>query len=323
MTGRAVRLPCDETEWQYDVPRQGDGNPMSDIVAATFPDGVVLGSDTSNSIPGPPSDYDGPMPPEVTQRGGLLKVFEGRETVLSLGPRPIGVAIYGTPMIGSRSIESHFQEFVVSDPNGVISGPSTLQAVADELRSFFFRLHEKIVIPSVAEFRKRPYDEVPESERPSFGFVLGGYSANSYSGETWHVFIPTNKESVQLRKPGDHSFNWFGNIDPINRYLKGYSDNMIDELRKYIELGRGKPFSDQEKQDIDRIIDKSEYLMPATAMPLTVGVELVRFLVSLSINYHRFAIGPAYVAGGPKIGIANYTGGQFEILGKRSVNNEV
>jgi hypothetical protein len=312
--GRAVSLPCDKIEWQDDVPRLGNGNLMSVIVAATLPDGVVLGSDTSNSIPGPPDDYDGPMPPDVTQRGGLLKVFEGRETILALGQRPIGVAIYGTPTIGSRSIESHLQEFIVSDPHGVIGGASTLQAVAEELRSFFFRLHEKVVVPSVEEFRKRPYNEVPESERPGFGFVLGGYSANSYSGETWHIFVPTNKEPVQLRKPGDHSLNWFGNIDPINRFIKGYSDNMVAELRRYIENSRDRLLSDQEQKDFNRIIDSSEYIMPTTAMPVKVGVEMVRFLVGLSINYYRFAIGPTYAAGGPIIGMASYRNAKFEIL---------
>jgi hypothetical protein len=313
VTGRTIRLPCDKIRWQYDLPRRGDGNPMRVVVAATFPDGVVLGTDTSASLPGPPDDLEGPFPEGVTQRGGLLKVFEGRETLVALGPRPIGAAIYGTPMIGNRSVESHLQEFIDSDPKGVISKPSTVKAVADELTAFFFKLHEAIVVPGVEQFRKRSYNEVPEVERPGFGFVLGGYSANSYSAETWHVFVPTNKEAAQLRKPGDHSLNWFGNIDPINRFLKGYSDSMVAELRKCIE-GHREALSAEEQKDLQAILDKSEYIMPTMAMPLTVGVEMVRFLVSLSINYFRFAIAPAYAAGGPKIGKATYTGKQFEIL---------
>jgi hypothetical protein len=313
VTGRMVRLPCDKLEWHYYSPER-DEKPMSLVVAANFADGVVLGTDTSVNIPGPPSDYDEPLPPGVLQFGSVLKVFEGRETLFPLGQRPIGVAIYGTPQIGNRSIESYFHEFVVSDPNGIISGETTVQTIAEGLREFFAKLHESIVAPFLEKFRKRPYDQIPEDERPGFGFVLGGYSANSYSGEIWQVYIPVHKEPIQLRKPGDHSFNWIGSIDQIDRYVKGYSDNMLDELRQYIEKTRDNPFSLQERNDINAIVAKSEYVLPTSVMPLAVGVELVRFLIGLSINHHRFAMGPAYVAGGPKIGIASYAGKQFEIL---------
>jgi hypothetical protein len=287
---------------------------MSLVIAANFPDGVVLGTDTSVNLPGPPSDYEETLPPEVSQFGSVLKVFEGRETLFPLGQRPIGVAIYGTPQIGNRSIESYLHEFVVNDPNGIISGETTVQTIAEGLREFFAQLHESIVLPFLEKFRKRPYDQIPEQERPGFGFVLGGYSAKSYLGETWQVYVPTHKEPIQLRKPGDYSFNWIGNIDQINRYLKGYSDDMLAELRQYIEKTHPNSFSPEEQNEINAIVAKSEYLIPTSVMPLTVGIEFVRFLVELTINHHRFAMGPAYVAGGPKIGIASYAGKRFEVL---------
>ena len=313
MIGRAVRLPCDKIEWHYVAPR-GNGKSMSLVVAANFNDGVVLGTDTSVNLPGPPSDYDEAIPPGIAQFGSVLKVFEGRETLFPLGERPIGVAIYGTPQIGNRSIESYLQEFVVSDPNGIISGETTVQMIAEELRKFFAQLHEGIVVPFLEKFRKKSYDQIPEQERPDFGFVLGGYSAKSYSGEIWQVYVPAHLEPIQLRKPGDHSFNWIGSIDQINRYLKGYSDNMLAELRQYIEKTHPNSFSPEEQNEINAIVAKSEYVLPTSVMPLAVGIEFVRFLIGLSINHHRFAMGPAFVAGGPKIGVASYTGKPFEIL---------
>lgn len=314
MTGRTVRLLSDEIEWHYGTPGE-NGNPMSLVVAANFTDGVVLGTDTSVNLPGPPSDYDGTLPPGISQLGSVLKVFEGRETLFPLGQRPIGIAIYGTPRIGNRSIESYLHEFVASDPNGIISGETTVQTIAEGLREFFAQLHESIVLPFSEEFRKRPYDQIPEQERPSFGFVLGGYSARSYSGEIWQVYVPTHKEPIQLRKQGDYSLNWIGSIDQINRYLKGYSDDMLAELRQYILKTHPTVFSPEEQNEINAIVAKSEYVMPTSVMPLGVGVEFVRFLIGLSINHHRFAMGPAFVAGGPKIGIASYASKHFEILG--------
>jgi hypothetical protein len=311
VTGRIVRLPCDKIEWQDDVPR---GNPMSLIIAANFLNGVVLGTDTSIQLPGPPSDYEGALPPGISEFGSVLKIFEGRDTLFPLAQRPVGVAIYGVPQIGNRSVESYLHEFVMSDPNGVISGETTVRMIAEELRKFFVQLHETIVRPFSEDFRKKPYDQIPEHERPGFGFVLGGYSAKSYSGETWQVYVPTFKEPLQLRKPGDYSFNWIGSIDQINRYLKGYSDEMLAELRRYILNTHPNLFSPEEQNEINAIVAKSEYLMPASVMPLAVGVEFVRFLIEFAINHHRFAMGPAFVAGKPRIGIASYAGKPFEIL---------
>jgi hypothetical protein len=286
---------------------------MSLVVAANFPDGVVLGADTTVTLPGPPLDYGEPLPPNV-MHGGILKVFEGRETLFSLGNRPIGVAIYGTPVIGNRSVESYLHEFVVSDPGGVISGETPIQAIAQELTKFFARLHEAIVVPSAEAFRKRPYDQIPQDQRPGFGFVLGGYSANSYLGETWLVFVPVNEEPTPLRQPGEYSINWFGIIDPIERYLRGYSQALVNELREYVEKERGSGFSDKEQQALNAILAKAEYVLPTTAMPVAVGIELVKFLLELVTNHFRFTVGASFVAGRPKIGKVTYMDRTFEVI---------
>ncbi len=290
---------------------------MSIVVAANFPNGVVLGTDTAVQLPGPPSGYEGAVPPGVSQFGSVMKVFEGRETLFSFGSRPIGVAVYGTPQIGGRSVESYLHEFIVRDQDSVISGETTIQAIAEALQRFFAQLHKSIVLPFLRDFRKMPYDQIPEQERPGFGFVLGGYSPQSYLGEIWQVYVPTFKEPIQLRKPGDFSFNWIGTIDQINRYLKGYSDDMLAELRQHILKNHPNFFSPEEQNEINAIVAKSEYVVPTSVMPLAVGIEFVRFLIDLTISHHRFAMGPAYVLGGPKIGVASYSGKPFEILVKQ------
>ncbi len=89
---------------------------------------------------------------------------------------------------------------------------------------------------------------------------------------------------------------------------------MLAELRQYIEKTHPNSFSPEEQNEINAIVAKSEYLVPTSVMPLAVGIEFVRFLIELTVNHHRFAMGPAYVAGGPKIGIASYAGKRFEVL---------
>jgi hypothetical protein len=170
------------------------------------------------------------------------------------------------------------------------------------------------VIPSAEGFRKKPYDQIPVNERAGFGFVLGGYSAGSFMGETWLVFVPLQNEPVPLRKQGDYSINWFGSIEPIDRYLKGYSQGLIDELRGYVEKQRGNAFTENEQQELNAILVKAEFPMPLVAMPIAVGVECVRFLVQLGIDHFRFTLGAEFVAGGPNIGKATYMDKRFEIL---------
>ena len=289
---------------------------MSVAVSCNLSDGVVLGVDSAVTLPGPPIVPGQPLPPNV-MHGGVLKVYEDADKLFSLGDRPIGVATFGAAIIGTRTIGNYLREFVVRDPNNVITGQTTLQQIAEELRNFFMNLYQTVVVPAVEQLYGQPFSQVPEERRPVIGFVIGGFSTNAYLSEVWLVMIPlhaTANSAQQMQAQGVFLSSWYALYEPIDRYIKGFSQPLMAELLAHFASLRGSPLTPAEQQQINGILQKYEYLIPTSAMPLKVGIEYTRSLVELVVNHHRYAIGAPVVGGRAKIGIVTYMGGRFEIL---------
>lgn len=289
---------------------------MSVAVACNLPEGVVLGVDSAITLPGPNPPPGQPLPPNMMQ-GGVLKVYEDAEKLFQLGNRPIGVATFGLGVIGNRTIGSYLREFVVSDPNAVVSGHTTIQQVAEQLRLFFMARYQQVIVPLVEQLQGKPFDQVPLEQRPGLGLIIGGFSHAAYLSEVWMVMLPIHAapNSAQLlRGQGDFNSNWFALYEPIHRYIKGWSQALLTELISFFESQRGSPLTTAEKQQVDTLVAKHEFAIPIGAMPLRVGTEYTRFLVELVINHHKYAIGAPIVGGHAKIGRVTYTGTKFEIL---------
>jgi len=289
---------------------------MSVVVSCNLPDGVILGADSAITLPGPPIVPGQPLPPNI-MHGGVLKVYEDADKLFALGERPIGVATYGAAVIVSRTVGNYLREFVVRDPNHVVTGQTTVQEVAEELRAFFMNLYQTVVVPSVEQFQKRPFDQVPEEQRPWYGFVVGGFSANAYLSEVWLVLLPrhaTPNSAQCVRAQGDFNSNWYALYDPIDRYIKGRSQALLNDLIIYFEGLRGAPLTPAERQQVDTIVAKHEFVVPVAAMPVPIGIQYTRFLVELVVSHHRFAIGAPVVGGRARIGKVTYLGRRFEIV---------
>ena len=285
-------------------------------MSLTVPDAVILGVDSTVSLPGLPKGADIPLPANVIEwaRGPAIKAYDGAEKLFALGNRPVGVAIYGTTMIGDRSIRSHLHEFVTKDPDGVLSRETSLQQIAEGLRAFFANLYEKVVKPFLQDFRKMPFDQIPVDQRPGFGFVIGGYSANAYLPEVFHVFVPTVSEPQVMRRQRELNANWFGLYEPIDRYYKGYTQPILNSLLEQFEKIHGSALSEQNRADINALLATYEYPNTISLMPVSVGIEYVRFLVGLVINHYRFDVGIPLVGGSVRIGKATCASGTFEVL---------
>jgi hypothetical protein len=292
---------------------------MSIIVSLTVPDAVILGVDSAASLAGARKELEGlalGLPENIMQwaKGPLMKVYGGADKLFALGERPVGVATYGTPMIADRWLGSYLHEFVIKDPNGVLSRETTLQEIAEALSAFFVSIYETVVKPFVQDFRKITFDQIPEDERPGFGFVIGGYSANTYWPEVLHLFVPTVVKPQVMRKQRELNANWFGIYEPLERYFKGYSQTLLNSLLEQFEKIHGSALSEQEKSDIYGVLAKHEYPTTASLMPVSVGVEYVRFLLELVTNHYRFDVGISAVAAPIRIGTATYASNKFEIL---------
>ena len=288
---------------------------MSVVVSVNLADGVILGVDSAITLPGPPPIPGQPLPPNV-MHGGVLKVYEGADKLFPLGNLPVGIATYGTAVVGNRTVGNYIRQFVAENPNRVVKPESTLRDIAEELHEFFSRLYKQIVVPVAEKYQGKPFDQIPVDSRPGFGFVIGGFSGGAYLSEVWQVLVPATNEPQILRAQGDFSSNWFALYEPIDRYFKGFSRTLLAQLLEYFARLRGSAFSDAEQKEIADIITSHEFIIPTSAMPISVGIEFARFMVELVINHHRYAIGGPVVGGRARVGVVTDkgTGPKFEIV---------
>lgn len=276
---------------------------MTVAVSCNLSDGVILGVDSAVSLPAP---------------GGVAKIYENAEKLFQLGDKPIGIAVFGLATFGARSIGGFIREFEVADPNGVVTtNEVNVSDVVEELRSFFMGIYQNHIVPALESDTKKKYNEIPKDQLPVVGFVVGGFSYGAYLSEVWEILIPHHDKpgsASQKRQKGEFGTNWFATFGPIRRYILGFESDLINELVGYFEKIQGKPYKQEEIDEINNIVRKYEYQIPYGAMPIQEGIDHVRFLVELVINHHRYVIGAPIVGGDARLGMVTYRGEKFRIL---------
>jgi hypothetical protein len=275
---------------------------MTFAISLNLPDGVILGVDSAVTLSG---------------SQGVLKVFENAQKLFQLGEKPVGIAIYGLASIGNRSIGSFIREFEIMDPNNVVSQPSSVKDIVEELRAFFYQKYVSALGPLFEKEKGKKFEEIPNAEKPILGVVVGGFSKGSYLPEVWEILIPVHDKVGSTNLPngqGAFGSTWFALNTPIVRYVKGFDPALLNKIVEYFVKIRGMPFSEQEQKDLLSIIGSFEYAIPFASMPLQEGVAYVRFFVEMVINHHRFASGAPVVGGKARIGLVTYKGEKFQIL---------
>lgn len=283
---------------------------MTVAVSLNLSDGVVLGVDSAITLSG----ID-PTQPNIMQ---VLKCYENAEKLFQLGSKPVGIAVFGMGNMSSRSIGNYIKEFEIKNPNNVVSNPTPVEDIVEELRKFFLNEYNKSIVPDLERRTGKKFNEIDDKLKPLLGLIVGGFSPNEYLSEVWRILIPahSNPKSANLRRAkGNFGTDWFATFEPIRRYIKGYDPALMQELQSFFVQLRGQQLNTNEQNQIKQILDKYEYRIPFMAMPIEEGIAHVKFLVELAINHYRFAIGAPIVGGKANIGLVTYKGDQFKVLG--------
>lgn len=275
---------------------------MTFAISLNLPDGVILGVDSAVTLGG---------------SKGILKVFENAQKLFQLAEKPVGIATYGLATLGERSIGSFFREFELLDPKNIVSKPSSVKDIVEELRAFLHRKYLSIVVPLLEKAIEKKYDEIPANEKPVLGVVVGGFSNDAYLPEVWEIVIPIHDQPNSARLwngQGKFGSTWFALNTPIIRYVKGCDPALLTGVVDYYEKLRGQKLTPQEEKDLLKVVIPFEYAIPFASMPLQEGIAYVRFFVEMVINHHRFVIGAPVVGGKACVGLVTYKGEKFQIL---------
>ena len=171
--------------------------------------------------------------------------------------------------------------------------------------------------PAIEKQTGKKFEEIPKDQIPILGLAIGGFSHGAFLSEVWEAIVPIHaspNSATLWRAQGNFGAMWFALNEPIYRYVKGYDRALFKELKDYFAQIRGVGFTPTEESAISSIVNKYEYPIPFSAMPLEEGVAHVKFLVEMVINHHRFSIGAPVVGGKARIGLVTYKGEKFQII---------
>lgn len=271
---------------------------MSVAVVFNLSDGLVLGVDSALTA------FDAQ---------GISKVFEDADKLFQLSNLPVGIASYGIAGLESRTIGSFIREFERTGFGADKPAELGIGQVAERLRAFFMNVY----VRNAETLFGVPFDQIPAERKGSLGIIVGGIGPGQFLSEVWHIVIPwhnTENSAVRMFGPGDFGCAWFASSKPIQRYIKGMDFDLLQEFRTIFEGILGRPLTAAESDQFEVAAGRYEYHIPTDSMPIQMGVECARFLVSFVIGHYRFTERDPIVGGRAKIGVVTYKQESFRLL---------
>ena len=250
---------------------------MTIAVALQVGDGLILGADSASTLVG---------------AGGVVNVYFSAEKIVNLYKGlPIGMVTYGLGGLRSRSVAALARDLRerlggASDSLRIVHGSYTMELVAQNLRQFFYT---ELYQPEYPKYRPDQQGN-PAPYFDQMGFLVGGYSANTAQPELWAVDIladgtcgpPSlifgqNISGVEAR----------GQPDALVRLIRGGSEPVVAGL-----VGSGIP--EEEARKFLESLPVAPLVQPA--MPIQDAIDLVQYLIEVTVGFVRFAPGPPTVA---------------------------
>jgi hypothetical protein len=244
-------------------------------IALTIGDGVVLGADSAVTL--------------VNAGGYLHNVYHNAEKIFSLVKGlPLGAVTYGLAGFDGRSHTRLAKDLRLrlsdpQDPWWVNPERYTVEQVANRVKEYFFDEHYRKAYPE-------------GGGGTAFGFLIAGYAPGASHGEIWAFdvddagmcsgpFTEINPEGVLLYR---------GEGEALHRLVRGWSYKTIHKL-----LARGASH--------EELFETLESVAPLwhAAMPIQDGIDLVRYLVDVTIGFVRYMAEPTTVA--PPTDVATIT----------------
>ncbi|OPH47723.1 hypothetical protein BC351_11085 [Paenibacillus ferrarius] len=251
---------------------------MTIAISLKVNDGLVLAADSASSI----------LIRDNQGHSGVINVYDNANKVFNIHKElPIGAITWGCGSIGVSSISTLVKDFrdqITNHTEHLLNTASyTMQEVAEKFYEFIYTERYQVEFASWQPF-----------QRPSLGFILGGYSSGATLAEIWRIDILEGGISsgpYLVRNQDDCGVDWQGAPEAIARLIKGYSQ-MLPQLL----LASG--LTDQQVANIIPILDQnlqSPLILPA--MPIQDLIDIADFLADLTKKYVKFTPGPPTVGG--------------------------
>lgn len=253
---------------------------MTIALALKVHDGLVFATDSASTLTWTDK-----------QTGNILAniVYNNANKIVNLHRAlPIGLMTWGLGNIGQQSISTLAKELrrrlQGDDPNyptwALDPGSYTIKGIAERAKEF---LHDELLSPQTS---------ISSGSLPELGIIIGGFSANAISAESY-VFTSDgiNCSGPTAKLEEEAGAAWFAQGEAITRLVLGFSGNTENAL-----VSLGVPQSEAPKYVEALKVAVSTPLINAP-MPIQDVIDLAIFLVDTTIKFTRFSPGPDTVGG--------------------------
>lgn len=272
---------------------------MTIAISMKVNDGVILASDSAATIWAQADDG---------HTLGVVNVYYNADKIFNLCKGyPIGAITWGSGSIGFSSISTIVKDFrKIITKDKICTDKYTIGQIADLFSNYLYEEHYK---PSFANW----------NTKPEIGFIIAGYSSHGSYAEEWLIEISngTINSPKKVREDLETGITWGGEPEAITRLYLGHGTRLPDVLAE-----SGVP---QEKVGniMEIIHDKLKIPMVLPPLPVQDAIDLAEFLVTTTINYSKFALGPTTVGGPIDIAVITKHEGFKWVKRKHYYNNEL
>jgi hypothetical protein len=279
---------------------------MTIAVALKVGDGVVLGADSASTLADPNS---------------VINVYFNAEKVFNIVKGlPIGFVTYGLGGLAGRSVVSLAKDLreQLTQSGGkreLDKSTYTVEEVAGHLRDFIYNDYYLKSFP--IKVRDAQGNETDRFE--PMGFLVAGFSAQERHAEVWEVSIDAMGKSAQPNQIfGPKQLDgaaWRGQPEALTRLMGGWST----EVAEFLINQAGVPAPDALRVLNTLPVDRLFH----SAMPLQDAIDLVKYMVEVTIGFVRFSPGAPTVHEPVDIAAINFHEGFRWVLRKHYYKPEL
>lgn len=235
---------------------------MTIVASVKSRDGLILAADSMTTVTVP------------TEKGPqFFKSYENGRKLFHMRDLPIGAVTYGLGNIGSRSMEGLVLEACKQMSDDITGVEDVAQALYDHLR---------------AEY-DAAFEGLDEEQRPSCGFLVGGYSPDEAFAQLFEFEFPAAEGPTEALGPEHFGATWRGVDYPFVRLWRGFAPAMLNALASEDGIA---------PERISQLVTPLEIGVAYEGMPVQDAVNFATYILDTTIGFSRFAPGVP-VCGGP------------------------
>lgn len=250
---------------------------MTIAISLKVNDGLVLAADSASSIS--VTDNQG--------NSGIINVYDNANKVFHLHKAiPVGVITWGRGSIGYSSTSTLIKDFrdLISNNTEIKIDPDayTVEEIAEKFYQFIY-----------VDCYTKEFEHLKAEQKPSLGFIIGGYSKGSILAEEWRIDIINGECNgpVLLRDLNECGLDWNGVPEAITRIVKGYSMKTANVMKMA-------GLDDIKIREIIHLFDQhlqAPLIIPA--MPIQDVIDIAHFLIDMTCKFVKYSPGPPTVGG--------------------------